>query len=378
MFYKNLFLVFVLLIVGCAFTLQPHPANNYFKSLKYPIIGMNQINSKYIKENPQLIQELAKYDLVIINKAGDLFVDGNSDYSIARQIKAINPKVKVLQYLNMSDIWTYQSTYKDWAANHPEAVLKDDNGQPIHPYSNLYGKKRIMMDPNNEEWQNYYAARMKKIVDQGMDGIFIDNIWRSNWEHLNISPQRFTQSQQGWEKIMQKGRQEIGPDRIIIGNSPPYELYQTRDITMIEGRLKPDENSLRQYLKMSQEGESYGQLTFDTIKNGAMAGNGMGRIYGFYLPAVLLTDNIWGISYEPPENFIIVKKIGKIGRPLGKMKRYNGVLSRDYTTAKVLLNDTGETKTVSLASNTYVTLDNEPVNSVTLDPLQGIVLKKTK
>jgi len=381
--YRGFILIILVfcLTIGCGFkntaTLKPHPANKYFYSLEYPRVAMNQITEKRLKQNPEIINELANLDMVIINKTDDLFVDKDSSYSYAARIKAINPNVKVLQYLNISDVWSYQKTFTDWASKHPEVILKDNNGQLINSYKENYGTKRYMMDSTRPAWQNYYAARMKKITDQGMDGIFVDNLWRSNWQNFDISPVKFKEIQEGWETILTKARNLIGFNKIIIGNSPPYPLYQIRDITMIEGRLQPTKESLDNYFKSSKEANNYRQLNLDTLKYGAYAGSNFYMVTNFFLPAVLLTDNIWGIPADTPQYFELLKKLGKIGIPIGQAKRRSDqVLERDYSKAKVFLNDTNETKTVQLPANTYKTIDNTAIEQVKLPPMDGIVLKK--
>ncbi|MDD3014148.1 MAG: putative glycoside hydrolase [Candidatus Gastranaerophilales bacterium] len=374
-------IVIILILIGCGFinsvTLKPHPSNKYLYSLESPKVAMNQISTKKIRQNPGIINNLANLDMVIINKTEDLFVDGDSSYVYAKKIKDLNSKVKVLQYLNISDVWSYQKTITDWAQKHPEALLKDDKGQLVYSYRKDYGTKRYMMDPTKSIWQDYYVARMKKITDQGMDGIFVDNLWRSNWQNFNISPVRFRQIQEGWETTLQKARNVIGYNKIIVGNSPPYALYQIRDITMLESRLQPTKKSLDSYFDLSKQANNYRQLNLDTLKYGSYTGSNFYRVTNFYLPAVLLTDNIWGIPNDSPQYFELLNKLGKIGSSLGPAKRRdNLVLERDYSRATVLLNDTDQIKTIQLSPNTYKTIDNTPVEQVTLSPMQGVVLKK--
>ena len=376
-----IFLTVFILIIGCGFsnlaTTQPHPANQYFNSIEYPKIGMNQINTSTIRRNPYIINNLAKLDMVIINKSDDLFVDKNASTEYARQIKALNPKIKVLQYLSISDIWEYQDTFKIWAKQHPQVLLKDANGNYVHPYADKYGNKRYMFDSTQPAWQNYFAQRMKKITNQGMDGVFVDNLWRSNWQNLNISPEKFKQIQQGWEVAMQKGRNLTGPNKIVVGNGPPCDVYQTRDIAMLEGKLKPNKDSLDEYFKYTQDASSCGQIIYDTVQPGTYTGIKFHQATDFFLPVVLLTDNIWGFSAESEQWFSLAKKVGKIGYPDAPAKRLdNGVLSRDFTKARVLFNDTDSPKKVSLTQNTYKTINNVPINDITLQPMTGIVLKK--
>lgn len=381
MFKKYAFLIVFFLIIGCSYNIAavqyPHSANQYFKNLEYPIIGMNQLSTRRIRNNPNAISESSRLDMVIINKSDDLFVDREASVKYARELKQLNPRIKVLQYLNISDVWNYQETFKQWAKQHPEVLLRSNDGEYIHPYAKNYGKKRYMFDSTNPAWQNYFAARMKKITDQGMDGLFIDNLWRTNWERLDISQNKFRQIQRGWETALQKGRALIGPDKIILGNSPPTELYQTRDIVMLEGRLNPSKKSLDEYFKWSDQANAYNQLVFDTVKHDTYNGDKFHYVPEFFLPAVLLTDNIWGFSYESPQWFELVQKVGKIGRPLNRRTRLNnGVLTRDYSRGKVLLNDTNASKRIDLPDNTYKTINNTPINEVSISPMKGIILKR--
>ena len=354
-----------------------HPANAYFSNREYPRLMFNQISTNTLKNNPGLINQLAKFDLVVINKSNDLFVDGDASYDIANRIRAINPNVKVVQYLNITDVWGGQRTFKEWASSHPGVVLTGSSGDPVHPYSKQYGNRRFMMDSTNPDWQNYFAQRVKKITGQGMDGVFIDNTWRSNYQNLNITPAKFSQLRQGWEVMMQKSRSLIGPEKIIIGNSPADPLYQTRDITMLEGRLAPNNRSFGEYLKLSGQSENYGQLNLDTVKYKSYTGQNFITVRNFLLPAVLMTDNLWGISYDTDQWFPFIDKVGKIGYPQGAASRATGgVLVREFTRGRVYLNDTNSSVTINLPVNTYANIDNAVVNTVTLSPRTGIVLKK--
>ena len=369
-------LLFAFVACKAVFSLS-HPANAYFNNLEYPRLGFNQISTRTLQNNPGLINQLAKFDFVIINKSDDLFVDGDANYAIANKIKAINPKVKVLQYLNITDVWGGQKTFKTWASAHPGAILTDGSGNPIHPYAKQYGNKRYMMDSTNLDWQNYFAQRVEKITDQGMDGVFIDNIWRSNYQNLNISKAKFSQLRQGWELMIQKSRALIGSQKIIIGNGPADPLYQTRDITMIEGRLAPNKRSLDEYFRLSSQSKNYGQLNFDTVKYKAYTGQNFITVQNFLLPAVLMTDNLWGISYDTDQWFPFLDNLGKIGHPQGEASRgSNGILIRNFSKGRVYLNDTSSPVTINLPTNSYANVENTVINLVRLSPMTGIVLKK--
>ena len=265
------------------------------------------------------------------------------------------------------DVWQSQATYT-WMKNN-NAFLYDDAGKVVHPYQSSYGTNRWAGDSTKSNWQTYYAAHAKKQTDGGMDGIFSDNWFRTNSQGWNINSTRFGNLIKGWETMGQKAKASMGSDKILVGNSPAWSTYQSRDIAMIESRNAPNSSAFNTFLKDSDTAASYGQATFDTIYWAWDGSTGYMSTYpsilDFSLPACLLTDDIFGI----PNNstiFGIMEKVGKIGYPKGARYRANGILHRDFTAGKVLFNDTSSSVTVTLPTGTYKDVNGTAKNSVTL------------
>ena len=352
------------------------PAMQEIMSRPYPIIAGNQFRSKDL-DIPLAQRVIKDLDLVIVNKTDDLFIDKGANASFARYIHKYNPRVKVLQYLNLIDVWENQDSFQ-WMKD-KEAILLDDAGNPVHPYQKNYGTKRWAADPTNRDWQKYYAERAKSIIDQGLDGIFSDNWFRTNSQNWNINGQRFSTIQQAWEMIGRKTKAEIGEGKILIGNSPAHNGYQSRDASMIEMRNAPNSKDFNNYLKWSDEASKYTQANLDTISwmNGRTYMSSPESVLQFSLPACLLTDNIFGI---PNDNdiFSIIEKVGKIGSPLAPRYRAQNILQRNFTGGKVLFNDTDKPVVIKLPLRLYKDLDNNPVSTVSLDSFRGIILKTKK
>lgn len=362
------------LLLGCNSVQATYRASTQeLMSRQYPIYMGNQFHTSAI--NPSVVQKVASdLDIVSINKQEDLFVDHGANADIANQIHGLNPKVKVLQYLNLMDVWNTSDAYVWMKSNN--AFLFDDNGREVHPYESTYGTSRWAGDPTNTGWQDYYANHSKSIVDQGMDGIFSDNWFRTNAQNWVLSPARFSAIVAGWETIGQKTKSLIG-NKILIGNSPALNTYQSRDGSMVEMRNAPYASAFNYYLKLSDESASYGQINVDSIQNkfdGSEYMKSYDSILGFSLPACLLTDNIFAFSNDM-KVFALVEKVGKIGVPKGPRYRINGVWERDFTAGKVVFNDTAAPITVPLDAGLYKDLNQTPVNSVTLDSFRGTILK---
>ena len=338
-------------------------------SRPYPITMGNQFMESSI--NSSVVQRIARdLDYVSINRSTDLFDDRGTSISIANQIRAINPNTKVLQYLNLIDVWSYEPVSYPWIINN-KAYLKDDAGRIIYPYQSTYGTQRISGDPQNTNWQNYYAQHAKSIVNQGMDGIMSDNWMRSNWQNWNINSARFTQLEYAWNTVGQRTKAAIGANKILIGNGPAWYTYQnSRDVAMIEMKNAPNATAFNYYLQMSDLAASYNQADQDTQNPSESESN----ILNFYLPACLLTDNVFGISNNSVQ-FAALEQVGKIGRPKNSRYVSAGILQRDFTGGKVLLNNTYKTVTVTLPAGVYSNVYGSKVNSVTLAAFTGAILK---
>lgn len=344
-------------------------------SRQYPIVAGNQFGSS--RFDSTMNNWVAKHlDMVIINKAGDLFADYGPNGEIASQIHALNPNVKVLQYVNLLDVWQGQPSYY-WLAKN-QAYLRDDAGNPIYPYQKTSGTKRLAADSMKTIWQDYYANHAKRMTDGGMDGIFSDNWFRSNAQSWNINPTRFSQIMQGWETIGQKTKTAMGSGKILIGNSPAWSLYQARDMAMIESRNAPNASAFNKFLSESDWANTYGQATLHSIY--WVFDNSIGymstyqSVRDFSLPANLLTDDIFAIPNDKTV-FGFMEKVGKVGYPKGARYRANNIWHRDFTAGKVLFNDTAGTVTVNLPAGVYKDVYGSAKNSVTLESFRGIVLK---
>lgn len=360
------------------------------------------------------VQFAGKYlDIISLNRGGsgtnDLFLD-NADSTrnpntgllkLKNELKAASAangkNIKVLPYLNMTDVWTYQSvnSFPNWNFWHKP------NGQNIGTWdfvkkNNMYLKSaddpmltywngqdnRPLFDSRNTTWQQYYADHAKGIVDQGFDGIFSDNWLRSKLGELGkLQQSDFENVQKGWNAAGQKVKAAIG-NKLLIGNSPPLGVFTSRDMCMLEDRIAPTgsgDKSVPAYLNYSDQAVAMGQVCLDTYWDEAA-----GPFADFRVPMALLTDNPFGLPINTKGGKTIeqeiqpfIEKMGSLGYAKGARYKANGVYQRDFDLGKVLVNDTGSTVTVSLPSNTYKKVDGTAVNSVTLAGYRGIVLKKS-
>lgn len=302
---------------------------------------------------------------------------------------AAGRKIYVLAYHNMSDVWYYESVNSfpnenfwmkpdgknigtwDYMNNHNLWLHASDGS--IVTYPGYTSSQRRMWDSRNQAVQEYWAQHAKGITDQGFDGIFADN-----WLRTGFGGTDRVGVQQGWNATGARFKQ-LAPNKILVGNSPPFGVFTNRDVCMLEDRIAQTatgDKSIAGYLQYSDQAAAMGQVCQDTYWDEAA-----GPLETFRIPMVLLTDNVFGLTLSTKQGHplssesSVIIKLGKIGYPKGPRYTANGVLQRDFTLGKDIVNNTGSTVTVNLPAGVYKTINGTQVNSVTLNAYSGIVLK---
>ncbi len=383
---------------------RPYPrlmGNQWCVSPSGEFVGDNHYELMYFVVN--------HLDYIALNRVGggmnDLFLDfhqstqdpakgllktRNDIYNNAAQV---GRRVYVLAYQNMSDVWYYQSIQSFpnenfWFKPERHNVgtwdyfeyynywLYDQNNQIVtYPWGNYTNAQRRFWNPGIPEAREYWAQHAKGIVDKGFDGIFSDN-----WLRSGFNSQDIINVQAGWNETGRRFKQ-LAPDKILIGNSPPYPIFDSRDICMLEDRINTDQEgdeSVQAYLNYSDGAKALNQVCQDTFFD-----ESKGDFVKFRIPMVLLTDNIFGISTSTKQGNKLISsygqylvKLGKVGYPEGSRYRADGILQRNFTNGKVLMNDTQSTKTIYLPPSTYKDIDGNEIRTVVLEPFCGMVLKK--
>lgn len=428
---------------------QWHIANDGMISIAavYKTVNGNSVidwNASWQRNNQLLQLAVDNFDYIVLNRDArrsgvsgeytDVFLDNydsikNSDTGLGVVLKWLNQMnlgdenhLYVLPYLNMTDVFTLQSVTVnpdwdfwhsqekfggqnfgswDYANNNNLFVVK--NGEILHCYySSSDDGKRYALNSTNPLWQQYYIDHAVGIVNAGFDGVFSDNWARTKFGDLTkLTNQEFTALQQGWNAIG-AGIKDVTDGKILVGNSPPYALFTSRDTLMLEDRiddvLGTNDKSVASYFRYSYYSKQYGQVAQDTYRE-----EGRGPFETFRLPINLLTDNVLGLGANTDKGTLIdnyiqpLVRIGEIGNPLGDREIVPGtdtgikdsfsdysvsraVYRRYFSNGVVFLNDTSTQQTVNLPAGTWMRSDGVTFaggDNITLESLRGWVFKKT-
>lgn len=86
---------------------------------------------------------------------------------------------RVIPYLHFTDIHTFYADQDIFPFQHPEVLLRSEDGKWVHiPMDGTDRFNRFLICANNPTYCKLSLAYIKKIMDWGADGLFIDNVGR--------------------------------------------------------------------------------------------------------------------------------------------------------------------------------------------------------
>ncbi len=131
------------------------------------------------------------YGKVKVHEQKPVTIDGHFDGSAIKGVKLIShvphsktafkqaheQGFKVIPYVHFTDIHSYYADQDIFLFQHPEILLKDDKGRWVHlKMDGTYRLYRYLVCTNSPSYWKLSLAYVKKLMDWGADGVFIDNV----------------------------------------------------------------------------------------------------------------------------------------------------------------------------------------------------------
>ena len=207
------------------------------------------------------------YGRVKVNEQKPVTVDGNFDGSDIKGVKLIShvphSKIgfkqaheqgfKVIPYVHFTDIHSYYADQEVFLFQHPEILLKDDKGKWVHlPMDGTDRMYRYLVCANSPSYWKLSLSYVKKLMDWGADGVFIDNVgmrkpcFAPKFTTLNpefdpyIHEHLFPEATHNYafDRFLQAMRflvKSYGDDKVVVLNSGiGSELQKNGDVCMLE------------------------------------------------------------------------------------------------------------------------------------------------
>jgi len=286
---------------------------------------------------------------------------------------------KVIPYVHFKDIHTNYADQDLFYFQHPEVLLKNKQGKWVHlPMDGTDRLFRLLVCSNSPAYWKYSIAYIKKLMDWGADGIFIDNVghreecygedyFKSNPELLPYKHEHLfhgATQDYAFNRFLQTVRKLVksyGSDKVIILNSGiGTDLQKSGDGSMVEsfiyswawkGRNK--KYSWSNIKKLAKKNEKFiktgYRLTALSYLNKKRKEIKEDAFWAF--SAARLTNMIWWANLVNTDAQILYKV--HLGKPLEKIIENNNVASRIFEYGIIVLNDNDEGKNVRIDVSKY-------------------------
>jgi len=310
-------------------------------------------------------------------------IDGNFDGSSIKGVSLVShvPHSKAafkqaheqgfraIPYVHFTCIHTNYADQDVFYFEHPEILLKDVDGHWVHIYMDgTYRLFRLLTCPNSPSYWKLSLAYVKKMMDWGADGVFIDNIGREKkdcyapkfkkrnpefkpYVHEHLFPD--ASNNYAWDRFLQTIRSLVksyGNDKIVVLNSGiGTEFQKNGDCCMWESfiyswawegrrhtweKIKARAKQNQWFLKAGRRitALSYLNRSRKEVKDDAY----------WAFSAARLVDFIWWASLNGTGAEALYQ--AHMGKALEPLKELNQVAHRTFENGLIVLNDSLDDK----------------------------------
>ncbi|MDD4108948.1 MAG: hypothetical protein PHH93_09530 [Prolixibacteraceae bacterium] len=279
---------------------------------------------------------------------------------------------KAIPYVHFRCIHTYFSDQDVFYFEHPEILLKDKDGNWVNiPMDGSRRLHRFLTCANSPSYWNLSLAYIKKMMDWGADGIFIDNLERRDpcladrfttrnpefkpYVHEHLFPN--ATHDYAWDRMLQAIRQLVksyGEDKIVILNSGIGTDFQKNgDACMWESFIysRAWEGRRHTWEEVKQKAKDNawfleagrGITALSTI-NPAREESKDDAFWAF--SAARLVDFIWWASLNGTGAEILQN--AHLGKGLEPVNETNGIAYRNYENGIIALNNSLEDMDITI------------------------------
>lgn len=270
---RSLFICLILGIVGGLATISSF-AEEAANQKRYPLFSWDSVpiafhfgksDSLMTPEEARFVAERSNF--ICLEKGHATGQFGSTEKGIemeARQLKALNPNIKVIFYWNTFLDYAMYDAHDEYQ-KHPDWWLRTVDGDLDLKNGNL--KRYDLSNANFRAWWTDVAQ--DAIVDGSTDGVFMD-AFPQVASKANIplwGQEKYDAIQHGLKAIIEETREKLGEDKLIVyngirslpTNSIGYEFPEHTDAAMVEHFGQFNSASKEAMLRDIQEMEKAGK-----------------------------------------------------------------------------------------------------------------------
>jgi len=273
---------------------------------------------------------------------------------------------RVIPYVHFTDIHTFYADQDVFMFEHPEVLLKDADAKWVHiPMDGSDRAFRFLTCANSPSYWKLSLAYVKKMMEWGADGIFIDNVGNRRdcfgpkynvrnpeftpFVHEHLFPD--TTHNYAWDRLLQVMRtlvKSYGEDKIVLLNSGIGTQFQKNgDCCMWESFIyswawEGRRHTWADVKKRAQENAWFlntgRRITALSTINRSRSEAKDDAFWAF--SAARLVDFIWWAGLGGTGAEVLYQ--AHMGKGLEPYKEMNGLAYRPYENGIIVLNDKDE------------------------------------
>ncbi len=306
--------------------------------------------------------------------------------------------LRVIGYVHFTDIAigaVGRSDQEYTAYEHPEIIVKDNEGRWLHtPMDGSYQFSRFLTCANSPSFWKLSLASVKKIMDMGADGIFVDNVHDRRdpcmgpafneendeypgfrpWQHPSLEPYRLLYNSEfgkykhehlfpnathdyAFDRLLQAVRalvKSYGEDKIVVLNSglnTPFE--KSGDICMWESFIyswawegrKHTWEDVKKVIKDNKEYLKAGRRIVG-LSSWLKNRDGLKEDAFWAFTTAKLVDMIWRAYLDDTGAEVLYST--HLGKPLEPFQEKEGIVTRVFENGILVLNNTKRDKEFNL------------------------------
>lgn len=372
-------------------------------------------NDLYHVTDPVMIEELAKYDIVILN----LDAWRNTPDAI-RTMRTLNPEIKLLANIQISEIdatWANYDPYNVISHGLYKGVdsgwwLRNTEGKQMYYYGEQFPMINLTRfsptDMQGRVWGDWLAEYMVTVYNRpefknNIDGLFLDvsiddmdwynesgkwDIDRNGKEDSGYFVNR--EWKKGLHETTRKLREALGPETIFISNGQNTtwkwsngQLDEDYGRRYVRGKVGFEAS--RKFMEDWEQNVDYTEKTNAVWSYADNATDWKTARYGITSAAMFNAYFAWSVAWTPMHNapLWLDEYNADLGTSQGPAKKLrSGVWQRTYERGTVFVNPTDKNILVTLefpmtklqgTQDTFVN-NGETVSSVFIHAKDGIVL----
>ena len=280
--------------------------------------------------------------------------------------------VKAIPYLHFTDIHSFYADQDVFMFEHPEVLLKDEKAKWMHiPMDGSDRAFRFLTCANSPYYWKSSLAYVKKMMDWGADGIFIDNVGNRQpcfadkhnvrnpeflpFVHEHLFPD--ADHNYAWDKLLQAIRilvKSYGDDKIVLLNSGIGTQFQKNgDACMWESFIyswawEGRRHTWDDVKKRAKENEWFLNTgrRIDALSTINRSGKTAKDDAFWAFSAARLVDFIWAGGLNGTGAEVLYET--KMGKGLEPFKEINKVAYRVYENGLIVLNDSDKDQTIEI------------------------------